>query len=59
VIKAGNTKFEPQPKAVYITGPWTFHLENMDGQQVSPSFTVNMDTENREWHFFRFTPAGG
>ena len=58
VIKSGNTKFEPQPKAVYITGTWTFHLETVDGRQVSPSFTVNMDVENREWYFFRFTPNG-
>jgi len=58
VIKSGNTKFEPQPKAVYITGTWTFLLENMEGQQVSPSFSVNMDVENRQWYFFRFTPGG-
>jgi hypothetical protein len=58
VIKSGNTKFEPQPKAIYITGTWTFFLENMEGQQVSPSFSVNMDVENRQWYFFRFTPAG-
>jgi hypothetical protein len=56
VIKAGNTKFEPQPKAVYITGTWTFFLESVDGRQVTPAFTVNMDEENREWYFFRFVP---
>lgn len=56
VIKSGNTKFEPQPVAVYITGTWTFYLESADGRQVSPAFTVNMDVENREWYFFRFTP---
>jgi hypothetical protein len=58
VIKAGNTKFEPQPVAIYITGTWTFFLETADGRQVSPSFTVNMDAENREWYFFRFQPGG-
>lgn len=58
VIKSGNTKFEPQPKAVYITGTWTFFLENLEGQQVSPSFAVNMDVENRQWYFFRFSPGG-
>lgn len=56
VVKSGNTKFEPQPVAVYITGAWTFFLESADGRQVSDTFTVNMDTENREWCFFRFTP---
>ncbi|MDM8527380.1 hypothetical protein QUF58_04140 [Anaerolineales bacterium HSG24] len=56
VIKSGNTKFEPQPIAVYITGSWKFHLETADGRQVSESFTVNMSEENREWYFFRFTP---
>ena len=57
VIKSGNTKFEPQPVAVYITGVWTFFLESVDGRQVSDSFTVTMDVENRQWYFFRFQPA--
>ncbi len=56
VVKAGNTKFEPQPVAVYITGTWVFHLETVDGRQVSADFTVNMDVENRQWYFFRFQP---
>ncbi len=56
VVKAGNTKFEPQPVAVYITGDWVFHLETADGRQVSPDFTVSMDAENRQWYFFRFQP---
>jgi hypothetical protein len=56
VIKTGNTKFEPQPFSVYITGTWIFHLETADGRQVSDSFTVNMDEESREWYFFRFVP---
>jgi hypothetical protein len=56
VIKSGNTKFEPQPVAVYITGTWTFFLESVDGRQVSDSFTVTMDVENRQWYFFRFQP---
>ncbi|HEX9925108.1 MAG TPA: hypothetical protein VGD99_20800 [Anaerolineae bacterium] len=56
VVKSGNTKFEPQPVAVYITGTWTFHLETIDGRQVSPDFSVTMDEANREWYFFRFVP---
>jgi hypothetical protein len=56
VVKSGNTKFEPQPVAVYITGTWTFFLESADGRQVSEAFTVNMDAENRQWFFFRFQP---
>lgn len=56
VVKTGNTKFEPQPVAVYITGTWTFHLETNDGRQVSADFVVNMDVENRQWYFFRFQP---
>jgi hypothetical protein len=56
VVKSGNTKFEPQPVAVYISGAWTFFLESADGRQVSDAFTVHMDAENREWYFFRFVP---
>jgi hypothetical protein len=56
VVKSGNTKFEPQPKAVYIAGTWTFFLESPEGKQVSEQFTVNMDVENRVWYFFRFMP---
>jgi hypothetical protein len=56
VIKSGNTKFEPQPLAVYITGTWTFFLETSDGRQVSAPFNVTMDVENRQWYFFRFAP---
>lgn len=56
VIKSGNTKFEPQPKAIYITGTWKFHLETVDGRQVAETFTVEMDAENRRWYFFRFQP---
>jgi len=56
VIKSGNVKFEPQPRAVYITGTWSFHLETADGKQVSDSFSVTMDEENRSWYFFRFAP---
>jgi len=56
VVKSGNAKFEPQPVAVYITGPWIFHLETVDGRQVSEDFTVNMDVDNRHWYFFRFQP---
>ena len=57
VIKSGNTKFEPQPVSVYITGTWIFHLETVDGRQVSADFTVTMDVENRQWYFFRFQPG--
>ncbi|MBI1878291.1 MAG: hypothetical protein HYR94_08720, partial [Chloroflexi bacterium] len=56
VVKSGNTKFEPQPRAVYIDGVWTFYLENGEGQQASDKFTVEMTTENRVWYFFRFVP---
>lgn len=55
VVKSGNTKFEPISN--YVTGPWTFHLEAPDGTQVSETFTVNMDSENRSWYFFRFVPG--
>jgi hypothetical protein len=54
VIKSGNTKFEPISN--YVTGTWVFHLETVDGKQVSEAFAVNMDTENRVWYFFRFQP---
>lgn len=56
VVKSGNTKFEPQPKAVYIAGTWNFYLEGADGQPVSEQFPVSMDVENRVWYFFRFQP---
>jgi hypothetical protein len=56
VVKTGNTKFEPQPIAVYITGTWEFYLETVDGRQVSESFKLNISEENREWYFFRFQP---
>lgn len=52
VVKSGNIKFEPRSN--YVTGTWTFHLENAEGQQVSEQFTVTMDAENRSWYFFRF-----
>ncbi len=54
VIKSGNIKFEPQPRAVYIAGVWSFYLENSEGQPVSETFTVDMNVENRVWYFFRF-----
>ena len=56
VVKTGNTKFEPQPVAVYISGIWTFHLESGDGQQASEKFTIVVDEDNRQWYFFRFAP---
>lgn len=55
VVKSGNTKFEPISN--YVTGSWEFHLETPDGTQVSPTFAINMDAENRSWYFFRFTPG--
>ncbi|MCB0212793.1 MAG: hypothetical protein KDJ52_25850 [Anaerolineae bacterium] len=55
VVKSGNTKFEPISN--YVTGPWTFHLESPDGAQVSDVFTIDMDSENRSWYFFRFAPG--
>ena len=55
VVKSGNTKFEPLSN--YVTGTWTFHLENLEGQQVSEQFTVTMDAENRSWYFFRLQPS--
>lgn len=54
VIKSGNTKFEPLSN--YVTGTWLFHLETVDGKQVSEAIPVNMDAENRVWYFFRFQP---
>lgn len=57
VVKSGNTKFEPQPVAVYITGTWMFHLESIDGTQVSESFPVTIDENARSWYFFRFQPG--
>lgn len=56
VVKSGNTKFEPQPRSIYIAGTWTFYLENSEGNQVSEKFTIEMSTENRVWYFFRFQP---
>jgi hypothetical protein len=56
VVKAGNIKFEPQPRAVYIAGVWTFFLEDSGGNRVSEAFTVDMNVENRVWYFFRFQP---
>ena len=55
VVKSGNAKFEPLSN--YVTGTWTFHLENVEGQQVSEQFTITMDTENRSWYFIRLQPA--
>jgi hypothetical protein len=55
VIKSGNTKFEPLSN--YVTGTWLFHLETVDGNQVSDTYPVNMDVENRVWYFFRFHPG--
>lgn len=54
VVKSGNTKFEPLSN--YVTGTWLFHLETVDGKQVSETIPVNMDAENRVWYFFRFQP---
>ena len=56
VVKSGNTKFEPQPRSVYIAGVWTFYLEDAGGNQVSEKFTIEMSIENRVWYFFRFQP---
>jgi hypothetical protein len=58
VIKSGNVKFEPQPRAVYIDGVWTFYLEKADGQQASEKFTIVVEVEQRQWYFFRFQPGG-
>jgi hypothetical protein len=55
VVKSGNTKFEPI--SGYVTGTWYFHLETHDGTQVSDTYPVNMDAENRSWYFFRFQPG--
>ena len=54
VVKSGNTKFEPL--SGYVTGVWHFHLETVDGRQVSDSYPVEMDAANRVWYFFRFQP---
>lgn len=54
VVKAGNIKFEPISN--YVTGTWLFHLEAADGSQVSDTFPLDMDAENRSWYFIRFTP---
>jgi hypothetical protein len=54
VVKTGNTKFEPISN--YVTGAWFFHLETADGTQVSDTFPIEMDTENRSWYFIRFLP---
>lgn len=56
VVKSGNIKFEPQPRAIYIAGVWNFYLENGEGQPVSETFTIDMNVENRVWYFFRFQP---
>lgn len=55
VIKSGNTKFEPLSN--YVTGRWYFHLETVDGKQVSETFPIDMDAENRVWYFVRFQPG--
>jgi hypothetical protein len=55
VVKSGNTKFEPISN--YVQGTWLFHLENGEGTQISETFPVSMDVENRVWYFFRFQPG--
>ena len=55
VVKSGNTKFEPISN--YVTGTWLFHLESADGTQVSDTFPVTMDLENKSWYFIRFQPG--
>jgi hypothetical protein len=54
VVKSGNVKFEPISN--YVTGTWLFHLENAEGQQVSDTFPLAMDAENKQWYFLRFGP---
>ncbi len=54
VVKSGNTKFEPISN--YVTGTWMFHLETPDGTQVTESYPLQMDAENRAWFFMRFQP---
>ena len=54
VVKSGNVKFEPISN--YVTGTWLFHLETPDGTQVSDTFPLGMDAENRSWFFMRFQP---
>ncbi|MBN1221164.1 MAG: hypothetical protein JXM69_19735 [Anaerolineae bacterium] len=55
IIKSGNTKFEPLSN--YVTGQWYFQLETADGRQVSETFPIDMNAENRVWYFFRFQPG--
>jgi hypothetical protein len=55
VVKSGNVKFEPISN--YVTGTWMFHLETADGTQVSDTYPLNMDAENRLWFFLRFQPS--
>jgi hypothetical protein len=55
VVKSGNVKFEPISN--YVTGTWFFHLEAADGTQMSDSYPVEMDVENRFWFFLRFQPT--
>jgi hypothetical protein len=55
VIKSGNMKFEPISN--YVQGTWLFHLENGEGKQVSETFPITMNIENRVWYFFRFQPG--
>jgi hypothetical protein len=54
VVKSGNVKFEPISN--YVTGAWFFHLEAADGTQVSDTYPLTMDAENRSWFFMRFQP---
>jgi hypothetical protein len=55
VVKSGNAKFEPISN--YVTGTWLFHLESADGTQITDTFPVTMDLENKLWYFLRFQPA--
>jgi hypothetical protein len=55
VVKSGNVKFEPISN--YVTGAWFFHLETADGTQVSDTYPLTMDAENRAWFFIRFQPG--
>ena len=55
VVKSGNVKFEPLSN--YVTGTWFFHLETPDGTQISDTYPVSMDVENRSWYFLRFQPT--
>jgi len=47
---------EPQPRAVYIAGVWTFYLEMGRANRSQISSTIDMNVENRVWYFFRFQP---